>query len=154
MHFGQNAYFALDHVMIHIGSTGAFAPASHPVLGTGSSPRAMWRHIAHSLRLLQIVATEPTEDTIRPDSPGLAQEISRWHDWVKAYLQRFNTYLKSTAYVEVDVCGSTTTEALVRRYLPQANIMPRSRFAISVQELDLRFTARTFSPWQPALQPR
>lgn len=153
-HFGPYAYYCLTHVHIEIGSTGAFAPASYPVLGTGSTPRRMWQNIAPNLRLLQIVATRPTQHTIRYDSLGLEREIPRWYDWVKGYLQCFATFLSSTAYVEADNCGSNSTKALLKKHLPSANIMPRSRFASSADELDLRLTTRTFSQWQPALRAR
>jgi hypothetical protein len=79
---------------------------------------ALWRSTLPHLKILQLVLGQPVEAGGYYNAPTLEQDLDRWIDWIRPFLQCFGQHLSIQTKVEIDMDGRAETGALIKKYLP------------------------------------
>ena len=84
----------------------------------GQEPdNALWSSTLPNLKVLRLVAQQPLTAAGYYNAPTLEQEMDRWVEWIKPFLECFGQYLRSTIVVEVDDNDTKETSELVKECL-------------------------------------
>lgn len=89
---------------------------------------ALWRSILPDLKGLRIVAEQPVVARGYYNAPTLEQDMDRWVNWFRPFLQYFGQYLSIRTNVQIDVNGQAETRTLIKESLPHGYQEIRCRY--------------------------
>ena len=79
---------------------------------------ALWRAILPNLKGLRLVLEQPVQARRDYNAPTLEQDIDRWANWIRPFLQCFGQHLSIRTNVQIDNDGRVETGAIMKECLP------------------------------------
>jgi hypothetical protein len=79
---------------------------------------ALWCSILPHLKGLRLVLEQPVKAGSYDNAPTLEQDMDRWINWIRPFLQCLGQHLSIQTNVEIDNDGRIETGALIKECLP------------------------------------